>query len=380
MGPPAGPWQPLAGAHLRVGLWSLSGDSFRLVYQTEIGTEGPFGYWGLTLDAKTGDVLEARSTSISRKEVAFDFSEYEGPVLDRKATTAAFLATQAEKQSTTQTVAVNGSGQVFDPDPVTTLQNSSLADGSAASSFTAAYFTRGLLDIDLTSGVYRLTGPWVQIASFESPNTAPTTTTTGNWTGVRGNQQLNDAMTYFHVDQNQRYMQSLGFSGATGIQYNSIEADADGLNGADNSHFIPSSNRIAFGKGCVDDNEDAFVILHEYGHAIHFSINSNWNGGDTGGMGEGFGDYWAGSYKYSTPNGSSFNPNWAFPWDGHNACWGGRMMNNTGLYNHSSTYGAHTTVGGVSSDETLELTPVPKPRSFDHQPRRPPCGSRSNHP
>ena len=62
---------------------------------------------------------------------------------------------------------------------------------------------------------------------------APSTTTTGNWTAVRGNNAFNDATTYFHIDQNQRYMQSLGFTGTTGIQYGSIAADSNGANGDD---------------------------------------------------------------------------------------------------------------------------------------------------
>jgi hypothetical protein len=134
-------------------------------------------------------------------------------------------------------------------------------------------------------------------------------------------------MTYFHIDQNQRYIQSLGFTGGAGIQDGRIDADSDGVNGADDSHYVPSTNIVAFGHGCVDDNEDADVILHEYGHAIQHDINPNWSGGDTGAMGEGFGDYWAGSYSYSTTNGPSFHPEWAFTWDGHNNCWDGRVMN-----------------------------------------------------
>ena len=104
---------------------------------------------------------------------------------------------------------------------------------------------------------------------------APSTSANGQWDAKRGNVAFNDVMTYYHIDKNQRYMQSLGFKGNKGIQEVSIEVDANGVNGTDNSHFIPSSNRMAFGHGCVDDNEDADVILHEYGHAINFSINSN---------------------------------------------------------------------------------------------------------
>ena len=75
------------------------------------------------------------------------------------------------------------------------------------------------------------------------------------------------------------------------------------------------------------------MILHEYGHAIQHDIVASWSGGDTGAMGEGFGDYWAGSYSYITPNGDIFYPDWIFTWDGHgtsNACWSGRILNATG--------------------------------------------------
>jgi len=54
---------------------------------------------------------------------------------------------------------------------------------------------------------------------------------------------------------------------------------------------------LRFGKGGVDDAEDAEVILHEYGHAIQDSQMTPFgNFGlseETGAIGEGFGDYWA---------------------------------------------------------------------------------------
>ena len=51
---------------------------------------------------------------------------------------------------------------------------------------------------------------------------------------------------------------------------------------------------MRFGKGGVDDAEDAEVILHEYGHQIHFSQSATFfDGGDSGAISEGFGDYWA---------------------------------------------------------------------------------------
>jgi zinc metalloprotease ZmpB len=50
---------------------------------------------------------------------------------------------------------------------------------------------------------------------------------------------------------------------------------------------------LRFGKGGVDDAEDAEVILHEYGHAIHFSQNFSFASEQAGAISEGFADYWA---------------------------------------------------------------------------------------
>jgi Zn-dependent metalloprotease len=52
---------------------------------------------------------------------------------------------------------------------------------------------------------------------------------------------------------------------------------------------------LRFGKGGVDDAEDAEVIIHEYGHAIHFQSSPTFYGAgeESGAIGEGFGDYLA---------------------------------------------------------------------------------------
>src|SRR5262249_37023540 len=50
---------------------------------------------------------------------------------------------------------------------------------------------------------------------------------------------------------------------------------------------------VRFGKGGVDDAEDAEVILHEYGHALHDAQNFSFASEEAGAISEGFGDYWA---------------------------------------------------------------------------------------
>jgi hypothetical protein len=340
---------------------------FRLAYKTLLAVEAPFGYWEHLIDAETGAVISVRDTAVrltKKLKRLPDFSAYKGSVWSRTKTAEALEAAGPLSRQASAAVSkttVDGSAKVFDADPRTYLANAALVDSSSASAFTSAYVTRVLRDISLNAGTYSLDGPWVTIVNIEAPSTAPSTTTTGSWTALRGNNAFNDVMTYFHIDQNQRYLQSLGYSGSTGIQYGPIQADSDGLNGADNSYYVPSENWLSFGHGGVDDNEDADVILHEYGHAITFDIIPSWGGGDTGAIGEGFGDYWGASYSATTTNGMAFHPEWAFSWDGHSAdTWSGRFLNMTNLtYDAAHTYVDHETINGiVNYSDQLWGTPL----------------------
>lgn len=323
--------------------------ALRLVYRVHLGVQAPFGHWVHLIDADSGEVVSVRRDEISNHPLEAH-PAYEGPIWDRGKAFSRWFEKKNEARSLQKNArTADGSGQVFETDPRTALQDGSLTDNSPASAFTSAYVTKTLPDISDNGGTWELIGPHVRIVNFEAPNTRPSTTGNGQWTAARGNNAFNDAMAYFQIDQSQRYIQSLGFNS---IQNTSIQVDTDGVNGEDNSYFIPNTNQIAFGHGCVDDSEESFTILHEYGHAIHTAIAPNWYGGDTGAIGEGFGDYWAASHRYATPNGQSWNPNWAFPWVGHNSCWQGRNMDNTAAqYNHSRNYGAHEFVDGFNADE-----------------------------
>ncbi|MCE3263005.1 MAG: hypothetical protein K0R43_2084 [Pseudoduganella sp.] len=357
-------------------VWMPTKDGVQLARKVNIEAEMPTGGFVQYLNAHSGELIDSYTTSLPRTNKGGERSiaarqAAPGQMLDMQAAIQAAksagksTAGSSGKQSAGITAmaavaasGINGSGYAFDPDPRTALNTEALSDTSSASSFDAAYSNKTLRDLTVTSGVYKLTGPYVNIKNIEAPNTAPSTTTNGVWTAKRGNNAFDDTNVYFHLDQNQRYIQSLGFTGTKGIIERSFDVDTDGLNGDDNSHYSygGATDYLAFGHGCVNDSEDADVILHEYGHGIQRNINVNWSGGDTGAMGEGFGDYWAASYSYSTPNGKTFHPEWAFSWDGHGSCWAGRMLNRTDAkYNSSKTYGAHQSVteNGVSfsSDE-----------------------------
>ena len=103
-------------------------------------------------------------------------------------------------------------------------------------------------------------------------------------------------MAYYWVTEAQKYIQSLGF-GSTLRPVNKESQDLR-INqwGADNSFSWDKKDMMRFGKGGVDDAEDAEVILHEYGHAIQDSQQVPFGYGATleaGSIGEGFADYWA---------------------------------------------------------------------------------------
>jgi hypothetical protein len=220
-----------------------------------------------------------------------------------------------------------GKGLVFDPNPVSSLNNTGLLDTDPPSKFDNAYVEVTLSGLSEAGGKFNLQGPLVRIEDFEPGDggaNRPPSTSTGTWTARRGDNAFNDVMTYFYLNGTLTYLQKLGYTGTRDLFPDGIAADSDGLNGDDNSHYIPGSDKIAFGHGCVDDNEDTDVTLHEFGHALHTHINPSWGGGDSGAIGEGFGDYWAISQRKQMRNGFQVDPVKVFEWDGIDACWGGR--------------------------------------------------------
>jgi hypothetical protein len=183
-----------------------------------------------------------------------------------------------------------GAASVFVSNPVQSLGDETLTDqkDSDAAVPAAAYHTVNLTNLD---GSGFLSGDYATVIS-ETGNPAFSATNTFNYT--RHQDEFEQVMAYYWVTEAQRYIHTLGFGETRRAINNRPQALRINQLGADNSFATDApKNELRFGKGGVDDAEDGEVILHEYGHAIHFSQNFSFASEEAGAISEGFGDYWA---------------------------------------------------------------------------------------
>ena len=185
-----------------------------------------------------------------------------------------------------------GTGQVFLPNPVAELQDQSLTDQKDADypELQPAYHVVKLTNLD---GSGYLRGDW---ANIRSETGDPAFSSDNTFIYNRHDDRFEQVMAYYWVTEAQRYIQTLGF-GST-LRPVNMESQDIRINqiGIDNSFSWDKHDLLRFGKGGVDDAEDAEVILHEYGHAIQDSQMTPPGFGtsvEAGSIGEGFGDYWA---------------------------------------------------------------------------------------
>ena len=185
-----------------------------------------------------------------------------------------------------------GTAMVFADNPVQYSGDESLTDQSDSDAAVplSDYIRVALTNLD---GTGHLCGDWACVLS-ETGNPAYSPTNTFDYT--RHADEFEQVMAYYWITESQKYIQSLGF----GSKYRAVNKQSQPVRinqyGADNSFATTQPiTEIRYGKGGVDDAEDAEVILHEYGHAIHFSQNFSFASEEAGAISEGFGDYWAAS-------------------------------------------------------------------------------------
>jgi zinc metalloprotease ZmpB len=186
-----------------------------------------------------------------------------------------------------------GTGQVFLPNPVAALQDQSLTDQKDADypALAPAYRFVTLTNLD---GSGYLRGDWANITSTTG---AQAYSATNQFVYRRNQDEFEQVMAYYWMTEAQKYIQRLGFGSGKYRPINKESQDARvNQSGVDNSFSWDKKDLLRFGKGGVDDAEDAEVILHEYGHAMQDSQQTPFGFGaslEAGSIGEGFADYWA---------------------------------------------------------------------------------------
>ena len=231
------------------GLYVTKAGVPRVAWRVKVATEAPPHDWTLYVDAATGGELGRRDG------VRF----------------------------------IDGTAYVFDMNPVASTGNTALIDGNDANTPTldAARFLVVLPRLD---GTGNTSGTW---ANTRPRMAARVNSTTNDFLYTRDNLGFEQANTYFHLDRAQARIQALGFTNVNNRQQEAI-VDAQT---SDNSFYSSNNLRLNFGRGGVDDAEDADIVLHEYGHSIQDNQVPNFGGADEGSMGEGFGDYLAASFS-----------------------------------------------------------------------------------
>lgn len=234
-------------------------ERLRTAYKIHINAAKPFGIKEFVIDANNSDVLQTRN----------------------------FVATNVE-----------GTGQVFIPNPVNSLNDSSIRDYSFPSFHNPnPYFTVPLLGLATVGSDGALQGSFVILQNIEDPdNTPPTAASPFDFSFERSNKSFQEVMVYYHITRNQLYVQGLGLAD---ILNRPIPVDAHGSS-FDVSQYVGEATsslakHILFGEGGVDDAEDGDVIIHEYAHALQDDqAPGRYSAvGYPEAMREGFGDYWA---------------------------------------------------------------------------------------
>ena len=209
-----------------------------------------------------------------------------------------------------------GVGRVFMVNPVQSSGDESLTDQNDSATAVPADQYRDMQLRNLDGSGY-LRGAWVTV---ESATGTPAFSTTNTFLYDRSQDQFEQVMAYFWVNQAQEYLQSLGFgSTLPGIVHQPFDVKIDQY-GGDNSYQTDKPYRVRLGKGGVDDAEDAEVIVHEYGHAVHASQVPGFGASEeAGSIGEAWGDYFgvtvglAADQQYGWPEAA--DPSCPMDWD-----------------------------------------------------------------
>jgi hypothetical protein len=247
-----------------------------LVWRIEVDLVGPTEYWELMIDAMTGTVVAET---------------------DRRR----FYHSRPAK--------------VFWPDPVTSSQNRDLNWKSPVK-----VLDKELVDVVLENldepvdSKYYLRGRWVRIADLEDPEVPVPESETG-FVYSTADRKLLSVMAYYYTDRLVEWLRSLNVRAFNSAMSEAIEVDAQALDSEDNSHFVAPVKGpvyIGFGEGGTPDASDPGVIVHEFGHALHYFLLGRLL--IPGSCEEGFNDFLSCVFRdrFNVHGFDRANP---FPWD-----------------------------------------------------------------
>ena len=194
-------------------------------------------------------------------------------------------------QITDRCIHSTGQAAVFMPNPVETLNDPNLSDqnDSGAAVPAAAYFAVVLEDLD---GSGYLTGTWATTAATPGRSFRANLDFSHN----RNGRIFEEALSYYHVTTLQHRLQALGLTARRSVQPINVVDRLFGFEYA-NASYNPSSGVISFGTRGIDFAEDADVVIHEYGHAIHDDVQGGIGNGENGAISEGYGDWIAAAHS-----------------------------------------------------------------------------------
>ncbi len=175
-----------------------------------------------------------------------------------------------------------GRALVFNPNPVAYSGRHDLRAGDPVDQY------RVWMDAPRLDGTGHLRGRWVETATDRPPLAREQSLI---FAYPSHDPRFVQAMAYVHGDRGLQRVEDLGFSG---LFDRPLRLRVYGTT-ADNSWYSRATREVVLGSGGVNDAEDADIILHELGHAIHDALVPGFDGGDTYAISEGFSDFWAAS-------------------------------------------------------------------------------------
>lgn len=206
-------------------------------------------------------------------------------------------------------------GHVFMPDPVTSSGNSNLSGASELS-----VLNNELHEVELENlhqqpdGIFRLTGSWVTVVDDISATVPHIPEASQHFRFKYGDPDFLSVMAYYWTDRITEYVRT--FNNMTlndSIKKSPILISAHGGQD-DQSLFFSDVNHkpiISLGEDLIPDASDAHVIVHEFGHAIHWHLKTSQF---DDGYEDGFCDFLAAAWLDRFNSKRTFRES-VFPWD-----------------------------------------------------------------